>query len=428
MEGTVEHGFLGIGSEVAVGIQREGGGQGSALNGEGGGVEDLDGAVGQTSLDLGELLSGAGSGDGFVELGQNDAALSIARAVILIERLAVGNSLDGIGEVGSPVDAAADDGGLGSDAGHVVIVAGVESALGLRHGGGGGVVGVLGDELAAEVAQGGGGVGLFGSVRPGADELDLHGHGRADGAGAQEVGGHTGDDFGEGERADVADDGLFGLDGAFVDELLELHTGGNAGEVTAFIDVGEGVVGVVEVVVPGALVGAADELDVGVVGSDLEHEGLEAVGVVEDDLAAFFGQLDVGVLAGGVFADVVLDDPVNIDALGGERLGGGFLAADEVVGVALVVLVADADQADLNGLGLGGGGVGAGIGSVVAGSVLAAAGHEGQDHNDRKQDRKKLLHLGKSSLKIGTSPWDNTFEQYHTKFSSKTQRANGKKN
>ena len=235
VEGTVEHGFLGVGGEVAVGIQSEGGGQGLALHGEGGGVEDLDGAVSQTGLDLGELLSGAGGGDLFVELGQDDVAVIIAVAVILIEFLAVGNALDGIDEVVRPVDAAADDGGIGSNAGHVVIVAGVERALGLRHGGGGGVVGVLGDELAAEVAQSGGGVGLFGGVRPGADELDLHGHARADGAGAQEVGGHTGDDFGEGVRADVADDGLFGLDGAFVDELLELHTGSDAGEVTAFM-------------------------------------------------------------------------------------------------------------------------------------------------------------------------------------------------
>ena len=62
VEGTVEHGLLGIGGEVAVGIQSEGGGQGLALNGEGGGVEDLDGAVSQTGLDLGELLSGAGGG------------------------------------------------------------------------------------------------------------------------------------------------------------------------------------------------------------------------------------------------------------------------------------------------------------------------------------------------------------------------------
>ncbi len=58
----------------------------------------------------------------------------------------------------------------------------------------------------------------------------------------------------------------------------------------------------------------------------------------------FLGALDVGVGAVVVLALVVLDDPLHVDALGSQRLGGGFLTADEVVGVALVVLVADADQ------------------------------------------------------------------------------------
>ena len=71
------------------------------------------------------------------------------------------------------------------------------------------------------------------------------------------------------------------------------------------------------------------------------------VGVVDDDLAALFCQLDVGVFAGGVFTDVVLDDPFDVDAISSESLGGGFLTANEVVGIALVVLVADYYQTDL---------------------------------------------------------------------------------
>ena len=171
---------------------------------------------------------------------------------------------------------------------------------------------------------------------------------------------------------------------------------------------------------------AAVDMGVGIVGSDLEHEGLEAVGVVEDELAALFGQLDVGVLAGGVFADVVLDDPVNIDALGGERLGGGFLTADEVVGVALVVLVADADQADLDGLGLG---FGVLLLIVIAGSLvlsLIAAGNERQHHDDGEQDRKKLLHLDKSSLKIGMSlrtiPLNSIIQNFQAKRNGQTKK------
>lgn len=52
-------------------------------------------------------------------------------------------------------------------------------------------------------------------------------------------------------------------------------------------------------------------------------------------------------------------------------------SADEVVGVALIVLVADADQTDLDGVGLF-----AVIGCVVV--VLGAAGHQAQSHDQRK--------------------------------------------
>ena len=59
-----------------------------------------------------------------------------------------------------------------------------------------------------------------------------------------------------------------------------------------------------------------------------------AVGVVDDELAAFLGALDVGVGAVVVLTLVVLDDPLHVDALGSQCLGSGFLTADEVVGVA----------------------------------------------------------------------------------------------
>ena len=184
--------------------------------------------------------------------------------------------------------------------------------------------------------------------------------------------------------------------------------------------------GVLKAIVPGALVGAADELDLGIVGRDLEHVLLKAEGVVDDELAALFGQLEVGVLAGGVLADVVLDDPVNIDALGSKLLGGGFLAADEVVGVALIILVADADQTDLDGLGLG---FGVLLLIVIAGSLvlsLIAAGNERQHHDDGEQDRKKLLHLDKSSLKIGMSlrtiPLNSIIQNFQAKRNGQTKK------
>ena len=65
------------------------------------------------------------------------------------------------------------------------------------------------------------------------------------------------------------------------------------------------------------------------------------------------GQLDAGVGAAVVFADVRDDVPVKGNALGGHLLRDGVLRAIEVVGVALIVLVADADHADLQGLAFG---------------------------------------------------------------------------
>ena len=68
---------------------------------------------------------------------------------------------------------------------------------------------------------------------------------------------------------------------------------------------------------------------------------------------AGLGQLDAGVGAAVVFADVRDDVPVKGNALGGHLLRDGVLRAIEVVGVALIVLVADADHADLQGLAFG---------------------------------------------------------------------------
>ena len=172
--------------------------------------------------------------------------------------------------------------------------------------------------------------------------------------------------------------------------------------------------GVVQVIAPGGLVGAGDELDLGIIRSHLQHEGFEAEGVVDDEVAAVVGQLDVGVLAAGVLGDVPLDHPLHVDALGRQGLGGGLLAADEVVGIALVVLVADADQAHLHGLGLGGvaaGLIASGLGTAAAGrrggvASAASAGGQTQNHHQGQQDCKKLLHSGfppyKRSIRKGT--------------------------
>ena len=362
-------------------------GDGLTFDGELAGIKDLQSAVLQSLLHLGHLLGGALGADLLVQGGHDHGAVGNALAPVLIDGAAVVDGLDGVLKVGSPVDTGADQGGIGSNAGHVVVVAGMESTLGLSHGGGGGVIGVLGDHHAAGIAQSGSGVGLLSGVGPGAHELDLHGDGGADALGTQIVSGEAGNDLGEGEGAHVADDSLLGGDVTVVDHLLQLHASHHAGHIAALVDVGEGVVGVLQTVATGTAVGAADELDVLVLAlaGHLQHEGLMAVGVVDDELAAFLGALDVGVGAVVVLTLVVLDDPLHVDALGSQCLGSSFLTADEVVGVALIVLVADADQTDLDGVGLF-----AIIGCVVV--VLGAAGHQAQSHDQRKDQRKDLFH------------------------------------
>ena len=56
MESAVEHGLLGVGGEVAVGIQSEGVGDGLTLDGELAGIKDLQSAVLQSLLHLAGLL------------------------------------------------------------------------------------------------------------------------------------------------------------------------------------------------------------------------------------------------------------------------------------------------------------------------------------------------------------------------------------
>ena len=390
---------------------------GLAIDCERGGVEDLDGAVLDAFFDLGQLFSSAGGRDGLVQRSHDNFVVRHALAPVLLKFGAVDNALDGMDKVVRPVDAGADDGGLGRDGGHVVVIAGVVHAASLSSGRRGGVIGVLGDDDAAEVDQRLGGVRFRGGVRPGADELNLHGRARADAARAQIVSGEAGNDLREGVRADVADDSLILGDLAVVDELLHLQARGNTRDIAAFIDVGECVVRVGQIVIAAALVGHADELHVRILGRNGQHGRLVAVRVVEDDLAAILDQLFVGNGNGVALDEVPLDDPFDVDAFGLQLLVGSFLAAHEVVGVALVVLIADEDEADLDGLaffgGIGGvsgiagvvgvvggfGRVGGGRGVVLGGVIrgLGRAGHQREYHHERQEQSDDLFHSFGSS-------------------------------
>ena len=99
VECAVINGLLGISGKVAIGIQSEGMVKGlAAVNREGGGIKDLQFSAGELGFDFLQLLGSAGSGNLLVELGQNDGAVAVALAPILIEFFAVRNSLDDLGK------------------------------------------------------------------------------------------------------------------------------------------------------------------------------------------------------------------------------------------------------------------------------------------------------------------------------------------
>ena len=55
-------------------------------------------------------------------------------------------------------------------------------------------------------------------------------------------GGHTGNNFSIVEGSDITDNGLVCGDGAVLDHLIDLHTCGNAGKITALINIGKCIV------------------------------------------------------------------------------------------------------------------------------------------------------------------------------------------
>ena len=241
---------------------------------------------------------------------------------------------------------------------------------------------VVGDQLVGAFLLGG-------LVIPAAGEGHVHGDGGADGAGAQEEGGVAGDNLGIGESTHIAHLGLVGGDGAVVDHLVELHAGGNASQVAALIDGGEGVVVVVQTLGVGLGAGGVAELHVGELLGSLDHVVLVAEGIGEDDVAAVVSQFGSGIIAFLPLGDVGLDDGLNAQLLAGS-LGG----VDEVQVVG-GVLIMENDEANLE-IGIVGG-FSRGIGGIVGfGSIFAlraAAGSQSEDHGETEEQCKKLLHF-----------------------------------
>ena len=238
---------------------------------------------------------------------------------------------------------------------------------------------MLADELAAIGDQLLSAFLLQSLIVPAAGEGNFHGGSGADRASAQEERGIAGDNFRIGEGADIADLSLILGKLAGIDHLIELHTGGNTGQVTALVDGGESVMIVGQVLLGvSAGAGGVAELNIGILLGGVDHEGLMAEAVGEDDVAAILSQVASGVVALLALGNVGLEDVVSIGQT--QILDGRFSSVDEVEVVGGVFVV-QGDEADLD----------LGLVRVV---VLLAAGEQAQSHNQGQKQCKELFHSG----------------------------------
>ena len=261
---------------------------------------------------------------------------------------------------------------------------------------------MLRDQLAAIGDQLVGAFLLGGLIIPGTGEGDLHGHGGADGLGAQIEAGVAGNDFGVGESAHIAHLGFLGGELTGLDHLVQLHTGGNTSQETALVDGGESVVVVAQALSVGLGAGGVAELNLGELLSSLNHVILVTEGVGEDDIAAGVSQLAGGVIALLAFGDIGTEDVL---ILGQAQSGAGFLGTVHEVQVVGGVLVVQEDEAQLH-IGSSGGCFGSGslsgrgLGGRSGGSFgsgrgsgLAAAGSKAQHHDQNQSQRQNLFHV-----------------------------------
>ena len=134
--------------------------------------------------------------------------------------------------------------------------------------------------------------------------------------------------------------------------------------------------------------GGVAELDFRELLGGLDHEVLMTEAVGEDDVAAVVRQLGGGVVALLALGDVGLEHIVR-DA---QSLAGSLGTVDEVQVIGGVFIVQE-DETDLD---ITGGGAGILGGSVVSGlfglGVVPSAGGQAQDHDQGKEQCKKLLH------------------------------------
>ena len=227
-------------------------------------------------------------------------------------------------------------------------------------------------------------------IVPGTGEGHVHGDGGADILSAQIEGGVTGNHLSVGESADIAHLGLISGDLTGLDHLVQLHTGSDTGQETTLIDGGESVVIVGNTCGVSHSTGGVAELNIGNFLSSLQHVGLMAEGVGEDDVAAGIDQVHSGLIALLTLGDVGLDDVVSLSQT---QVGNGLLGAVEEVQVIGGVLIMQADETNLDS------GSGTVISSaVISGRCVVTAGHQRQSHDQSQDQSKKLLHYLFSSL------------------------------
>ena len=363
-----------------------------AAYGEGVDIEHVESAGLDGGDDLCDLLGSAGSA-GSAELGDHVGVCLIARGVVVLELIALDEILEDHLVEYAPVVLRGGEGGGGGYAEHIHVVAdGISDGAflkgGLDSGGSAGGVGMLTDDDAAAGHKGLSGLVLLIEIEPGGGVHNVHMSLGNDGLDAEEERGVAGNDLRIGVSADVADVGIG--NGAGVHELLELHTGDDAGDVTGLIGVGEDVDDVAELTYVGGIAGSRNEDDVGELLSGLHHIGLMTVAVGEDDVAAGVDELSRSIIAGSVFGNDVL--PGHLILIDAKLRHGGLEALDMSIGITLV-LIADEYDADLERRDFVGHVVeGLFLIGVIAGG-LAGAGGERKYHYSAQNDSKKLLHV-----------------------------------
>ena len=174
-------------------------------------------------------------------------------------------------------------------------------------------------------------------IVPGTGEGNFHRCAFADGAGAQEEGGVTGNNLGVGVSADITDLRFFCRDVAGFDHLVQLHTCGNTGQETAFINRSKCIVIVVQSLGVCLRACCVTELHFREFLGSLDHVIFMTEAVGKDDGAAAVSKFCRSVVALLALGHVRFQNDLILGKT--QSLGCFFCAVDEVevVGGVLVM-------------------------------------------------------------------------------------------